>query len=71
MQARWYDPGAGTFLSVDPVVANAFDPQSLNAYAYARNNPVNVVDPTGMCGTTPLGNSFGCPNADVAFLWGG
>jgi RHS repeat-associated protein len=47
MQARWMDPGAGTFLSVDPVVADAFDPQSVNAYAYARNNPVSNIDPTG------------------------
>jgi RHS repeat-associated protein len=48
MQARWYDPGSGTFLSVDPVVADAGDPQAYNAYAYVRNNPVNATDPTGM-----------------------
>jgi RHS repeat-associated protein len=47
-KARWYDPGSGTFLSVDPVVADAGDPQAYNAYAYARNNPVSNVDPTGM-----------------------
>lgn len=49
MNARWMDPETGTFLSVDPVVANYADPQSYNAYAYARNNPVNMTDPTGMC----------------------
>jgi RHS repeat-associated protein len=49
MNARWMDPETGTFLSVDPVVASASDPQSLNAYAYARNNPVNLTDPNGMC----------------------
>ncbi len=37
----------GTFLSVDPLVARADDPQSYNAYAYARNNPIASADPTG------------------------
>ena len=48
MQARWMDPGSGTFLSVDPLVGDAFDPQAVNAYSYARNNPVSYTDPTGM-----------------------
>lgn len=43
------DPATGTFLSVDPVVPKYDDPQSLNAYAYARNNPASSNDPTGMC----------------------
>lgn len=47
--ARWMDPNTGTFLSVDPVVPAYDDPQSLNAYAYARNNPITLDDPTGMC----------------------
>jgi RHS repeat-associated protein len=48
MQARWYDAAAGTFLTVDPVVGDARDPQQLNAYNYGRNNPVGNTDPTGM-----------------------
>lgn len=47
MKARWMDPQTGTFLSVDPVVPAYDDPQSLNAYAYARNNPISAADPTG------------------------
>ena len=47
MQARWYDPGSGGFLSVDPVVRSIGNPQSANAYSYIENNPVNGVDPTG------------------------
>ncbi|MFQ5473317.1 MAG: RHS repeat domain-containing protein [Dehalococcoidia bacterium] len=46
MQARWMDPNAGIFLSIDPVVGDATDPQSVNAYA--RNNPASFTDPTGM-----------------------
>jgi hypothetical protein len=32
---------------VYPVVANYADPQSVNAYSYARNNTVNLTDTTG------------------------
>jgi len=48
MQARWQNPQTGTFLSVDPVVPDASDPQSYNAYSYARNSPFRFTDPTGM-----------------------
>ena len=57
MKARWMDPATGTFLSVDPVVRNIANPQSLNAYSYAENNPISIVDPTGMgaaCAPGPL-----------------
>ena len=47
MRARWYDSATGTFLSVDPLVADVEDPQSHNAYSYARNNPILYTDPTG------------------------
>ncbi|MEM9173874.1 MAG: SpvB/TcaC N-terminal domain-containing protein [Myxococcota bacterium] len=47
MIARWQDPEAGVFLSVDPLVPGEWDPQSYNAFAYARNNPISMNDPTG------------------------
>jgi RHS repeat-associated protein len=47
-RARWYDPEAGRFLSVDPIVQEVADPQTHNAYGYVRNNPVNFVDPDGL-----------------------
>ncbi len=59
MNARWQDPGSGTFMSVDPVVSNRADPQSYNAYAYVRNNPVNFDDPTGMCICTGMWSTEG------------
>jgi RHS repeat-associated protein len=46
--ARWYDAEAGRFAGVDPLVVNAGDPQSLNAYSYVRNDPINLIDPNGM-----------------------
>jgi RHS repeat-associated protein len=45
MQARYYFSPSGRFSTVDPENAGAkhSDPQSWNAYAYARNNPVVFV----------------------------
>ncbi|MEU5690795.1 RHS repeat-associated core domain-containing protein [Actinosynnema sp. NPDC020468] len=45
--ARQYDTASGRFLSADPVIDNN-DPQQLNGYAYANNNPVTYSDPTGL-----------------------
>jgi len=47
MGGRVYDPNVGRFLSVDPIVGNLADSQSLNPYAYVGNRPLSAVDPTG------------------------
>ena len=45
MQARYYDPDIGRFISIDPIAA---DVDGLNRYVYASNNPYYYSDPTGM-----------------------
>jgi RHS repeat-associated protein len=45
--ARYYDPALGKFITPDTIVQAPFDPQSLNRYSYCRNNPINLIDPTG------------------------
>lgn len=40
--------GFGRFMSPDPLDGDAADPQTLNRYAYVRNNPLALTDPTGM-----------------------
>lgn len=50
---RYHDGPNGRFINVDPLYAqqperNLPDPQSLNLYAYAGNNPINYSDPTGL-----------------------
>jgi RHS repeat-associated protein len=47
MHARYYNPTAGRFLSPDPLDGLQSFPQSWNRYAYARNNPLKYIDPTG------------------------
>jgi RHS repeat-associated protein len=45
--ARYYDPLIGRFISPDTIVQAPQDPQTLNRYAYCRNNPIKYVDPSG------------------------
>jgi RHS repeat-associated protein len=46
LRARYYDPNTQQFLTVDPLVDETGQP-----YGYAADNPMNVVDPSGLCGT--------------------
>ncbi len=54
-QARYQDPTQGRFISEDPIFngvpnrQNLADPQSLNAYSYAEDNPIVKSDPSGKC----------------------
>ena len=48
---RKYDPSAGRWLSPDPSGWKAVSqaaPQSFNRYAYVENDPLRMVDPTGL-----------------------
>jgi len=45
--ARYYSPLLRQFTQPDSMLPDIYDPQQLNRYSYARNNPVKYVDPTG------------------------
>lgn len=47
MQQRYYDPIAGRFLSVDPLVTDANTGKGFGLYTYVDNNPYTKVDPDG------------------------
>ncbi|SCL55079.1 intein C-terminal splicing region/RHS repeat-associated core domain-containing protein [Micromonospora yangpuensis] len=64
--AREYDTVAGRFVSVDPII-DVNDPQQMNGYAYANNNPVSYSDPDGLraCADDACG-----PGADYEDMYG-
>jgi RHS repeat-associated protein len=50
MKARFYSPMMGRFISIDSVIPNLLDRASYNPFAYVKNNPTSINDPTGHCG---------------------
>jgi RHS repeat-associated protein len=56
MQARYYSSSQGRFISADVFWndSQVSDPQSWNKYAYARNNPLRYIDPSGEKATVKI-----------------
>ncbi len=44
LNARYYDPGTGQFLTRDPIAS-----ATRSAYGYVHGNPLNASDPQGLC----------------------
>ena len=67
LRARYYQPGVGRFITKDPWAGDIWQPGTLNRYAYVVNNPVNLLDPTGMDAPDPFARACmvegTCPNA--------
>ena len=55
--AREYDPALGQFIADDPITVPG-DPQQINGYSYANNNPVTFNDASGLVCSGPDG--IGC-----------
>jgi RHS repeat-associated protein len=55
LRARYLDPGVGRFVAQDSWKGSPGQSMTLNGYLYADGNPVNRIDPSGLCavaGTT-------------------
>jgi RHS repeat-associated protein len=63
-RARYYDSSTGRFLTRDPDPGCIFDPAQRNAYVYAKANPANLTDPSGLAGTGG-GSAGDCANLAV------
>jgi RHS repeat-associated protein len=60
LRARYYDPATAQFLTKDPLVAITQEP-----YGYVGGNPLNYVDPTGLCSASNVSfTSSGSPAED-------
>jgi RHS repeat-associated protein len=59
MNARYYDPVLGSFISPDTVVPEPGQPEGYNRYAYANGNPLRFIDPTGHYSIEELQAHFG------------
>jgi RHS repeat-associated protein len=80
MQARYQNSARGQFVSEDPVFLgdptqqDLTDPQSLNSYSYANDNPITKSDPTGNFGAAALAPlAFGATDLGLAAtveFWG-
>ena len=46
-RARWYDAELGRFTSPDSILRNLGNVKELDRYAYAQNNPLLYLDPSG------------------------
>ncbi|WP_203657266.1 RHS repeat-associated core domain-containing protein, partial [Demequina activiva] len=60
LNARYYDPAVGRFLSPNPLMSPG-DPRTLDPYRYADNNPVSYTDASGLkpdCGATIACQAF-------------
>jgi RHS repeat-associated protein len=71
-EARYYDPALGRFISADTIVPNPSDPQDLNRYTYARNNPMYYTDPSGhcpMCVVIAIGVVAGAVSSGIQSDW--
>lgn len=55
LRARYFSPASGRFISQDIYPTNLSNPVELNRYSYARNNPANYGDPSGLQSLANLG----------------
>jgi len=53
--ARWYDAALGRWWSVDPLGEMT---SSISTYAYVLNNPLSLIDPTGMFAVGTMNEAY-------------
>ncbi|MCG2795577.1 MAG: hypothetical protein L6427_06920, partial [Actinomycetia bacterium] len=71
MGARYYDPDTGRFISRDPLKGEDEIPTTKNPYIYANDDPVNMVDLSGMAAMgegNPQRQSVVLPSSKILWL---
>ncbi len=68
MHERFFNPLNSRFETLDPVLGDPTLPQSWNRFSYVLNNPLELIDPSGMSASPPpIGDS---PVADYIYAEG-
>ena len=62
IEARYYDPNVGRFISEDPL---GFEGGDVNLYVYGKNNPILLIDPYGLFDQDWFEN----PNRAIHNMW--
>ena len=65
MNARYYDPVTGQFVSPDTLVPDATNLFDYNRYMYVRGNPLKYTDPSGHYSVDELMQHFGVDSFDA------
>ena len=68
---RYYDSETGRWTQPDTLGGAISDPTSNNLYAFANDNPINNVDPTGKSSDVALYFGLGFAALDVLGVFGG
>ncbi len=69
---RYYGSALGRFTSADPIhikFNRLLDPQRLNLYVYARNNPLAFIDPDGADAVKVVEKTYQVTGANVGEAW--
>ena len=61
---RKYENNSGRWTSPDPLGGTIGNPQSFNRYAYTANDPINLVDPSGLAPGSPCVMGNGQPGIE-------
>jgi RHS repeat-associated protein len=67
LRARSMDVIQGRFVSRDPYSGNLSNVASLHRYSYVANDPVNMIDPSGLCKESSGGGGSDQPPPDNCF----
>lgn len=69
LMARYYEPEQGVFTAYDPNPGDEDDPQMMNGYNYANNNPVMYLDPDGEVAWWAVSAGVGAATGLAKYLW--
>jgi RHS repeat-associated protein len=67
VRARYYSTKRGRFITKDPTTGKDGDSQSMNRYIYALNNPVRLIDISGLSAQESSGTTLQLATSDSMF----